>query len=187
MSKLMSWDIGRGRVRRLPAIQAYLGALTLLLVSLLAAGAQASTPTHRFLFAMSGSSTPAGDFNHACGAAVDSHGHIYVASSGHKAFDIFDAERKYLATIANSNGACGLAVDSNGDIVLAGGTSAGKLGAASGQYAWRLSIDGMFIRDVALAPSGAVLVTGEYSNGPIARYVQRCSNRPDGQSTVEPA
>lgn len=60
------------------------------------------------------------------------------------------------------------AVDSNGDIVLAGGTSAGKLDAASGQYAWRLAIGEMFIRDVALAASGAVLVTGEYSNGPIA-------------------
>jgi hypothetical protein len=58
--------------------------------------------------------------NHACGAATDSRGDVYVSSAGDSKIYIFDPEHhqlgERLAEITNSNEPCGLAVDSKGNL-----------------------------------------------------------------------
>ena len=61
---------------------------------------------------------PAQPFNHACGAAVDSQGDVYVASAGNNAIDVFDSAHKYLASIGGSVKPCGLAVTSKGELYV---------------------------------------------------------------------
>lgn len=100
-------------------ITALAAALAIFALLAIAASAQAGPPHHRFLSAFDGSDTPAGDFDKACGSAVDSEGNSYVASAGNGAIDVFDLDRQYLATIANANGPCGLAVGEDGDLYVA--------------------------------------------------------------------
>src|SRR4051794_32307379 len=57
-------------------------------------------------------------FNHACGAAVDSEGDVYVSSAGESKVRVFDSEHAELASISNSNEPCGLAVDSKGRLYV---------------------------------------------------------------------
>lgn len=61
---------------------------------------------------LTGADTPAGNFEDACGLAVDSQGRIYVSDYYHDAVDVFDAEGEYLTRIG-VEGPCGLAVDSS--------------------------------------------------------------------------
>jgi hypothetical protein len=56
--------------------------------------------------------------NHACGAAVDGEGDLYVANAGESRIEVFDPEGNHLASVTNSNEPCGLAVDSRGDLFI---------------------------------------------------------------------
>jgi hypothetical protein len=58
------------------------------------------------------------ELNHACGAAVDSQGDIYVASAGEGDVKVFSPTHVELAAIANVNEPCGLAVDGGGDLYV---------------------------------------------------------------------
>jgi len=57
-------------------------------------------------------------FNHACGAAVDSKGDVYVASAGESKVKVFDPAHTELTSIPNANEPCGLAVDSRGTLFV---------------------------------------------------------------------
>jgi streptogramin lyase len=102
--------------RRRVAVAA-LGALLLLIA---ASGSRAdvagAAPAHPFLASLDGSTTPDGEFDTACGVAVDSEGDVYVANNGKGAIDVFDAAGGYLTEIADANGPCDLAVDSMGNV-----------------------------------------------------------------------
>jgi hypothetical protein len=56
--------------------------------------------------------------NHACGAAVDSEGDVFVASAGESKVKVFDPEHDELTSIANANEPCGLAVDGKGNLYV---------------------------------------------------------------------
>jgi hypothetical protein len=86
----------------------------------LAAPALAGAPNHPRLPALDldGASTPSGEFDHACGTAVDSQGDVYVASAGESKIDVFDSAHTYLASIPDGNEPCGLAVDTRGDVFV---------------------------------------------------------------------
>jgi hypothetical protein len=77
-----------------------------------------AVPGHPFLSALDASQTPPGEFDHACGVAVDSEGDVYVASGGQDAIRIFDSSHAYLGSIAEPNEPCGLAVDSVGRLYV---------------------------------------------------------------------
>jgi WD40 repeat protein len=76
-----------------------------------------AAPVHPFLEANSldGSTTPGGEFDKACGVAVDDEGDVYVASAGNSAIDVFDPSGAYLTSISGAD-LCGLAVDSKGNV-----------------------------------------------------------------------
>jgi len=59
-----------------------------------------------------------GGFDHACGAAVDSEGDVYVASAGESKITVFDPAHAPLVSIPNPNEPCGLAVDSKGNLYV---------------------------------------------------------------------
>jgi hypothetical protein len=52
--------------------------------------------------------------NHACGAAVDSKGDLYLSSAGESKVNVYDPSHNFLTSIADSNTPCGLAVTSTG-------------------------------------------------------------------------
>jgi hypothetical protein len=56
--------------------------------------------------------------NHACGAALDSAGDVYVASTGEAKIKVFDPSHALLASIPNANEPCGLAVDTHGTLFV---------------------------------------------------------------------
>jgi hypothetical protein len=64
--------------------------------------------------------------NHACGAAVDSQGNVYVSSAGDSQIKVLDPELNPLATISNSNAPCGLAVNGRGRLFVTE-TATGKV------------------------------------------------------------
>jgi hypothetical protein len=113
------------RYSRSKAVGAFtaLGAL-LLLGGMFSFGVQlaGAAPTHPFLESFDGAGTPAGEFDKACGVAVDDKGDVYVADHGNDAIDVFDPTGAYLTSIAVAT-PCGLAVDSQGSVyvVTAGG------------------------------------------------------------------
>jgi hypothetical protein len=85
---------------------------SLLLWLAFASFAAAGPPTHLPL------EDPIGGFplNHACGAAVDSEGNIYVSNAGSDKIEVFDSAGKPLTSILNSNDPCGLAIDGAGNV-----------------------------------------------------------------------
>ena len=100
----------------------FLGQFVLCLGSvmcLLATSAHAAA-VHPFLpgASLDGSTTPAGDFDKACGTAVDSQGNVYVSSAGNSTIEVFDPEGEYLTSIADNNGPCSLAVDGKGNVYV---------------------------------------------------------------------
>ena len=52
--------------------------------------------------------------NHACGAATDSKGDLYLSSAGGSAIKVYDPSHNLLASIADANTPCGLAVSPTG-------------------------------------------------------------------------
>jgi sugar lactone lactonase YvrE len=78
----------------------------------------AAAPVHPFLEAASldGSTSPDGEFERACGVAVDGNGDVYVANSDKGAIDVYRPTGNYLTRIADAEGPCGLAVDSAGNV-----------------------------------------------------------------------
>ncbi len=89
------------------------GAALALLLLAFASPALAGPPTHlhKPVLDITG-------FDHACGAAVDSEGDIYVASAGEAKIRIFDLAHTELTSISNANEPCGLAVDSKGNLYV---------------------------------------------------------------------
>jgi hypothetical protein len=117
------------------ALRALAGAaLPLLLVAaaLLAPCAEAALtapPSHSFLFELRGfikepghipMPPPEGEFEDACGVAVDSAGDIYLADYYHHVIDVYNAGREYLTQIADPDpdGPCNLAVDAAGSLYV---------------------------------------------------------------------
>jgi hypothetical protein len=102
------------------------GLLLALILLAFASPAQAGPPTHLHKAALDlvgatpdpGLAHPPQPFNHACGAAVDSKGDVYVASAANNAIDVFNPAHEYLTSIANANAPCGLAVDSKGQLYV---------------------------------------------------------------------
>jgi sugar lactone lactonase YvrE len=52
--------------------------------------------------------------NHACGAAVDSQGDLYLASAGESKVNVYDPSHNFLTSIEDNNTPCGLAVTTTG-------------------------------------------------------------------------
>src|SRR3954471_5710550 len=73
--------------------------------------AEASPPAHT-----RDSALDITELNHACGAAVDSQGDVYVASAGDGEIKVFSPAHVELAAIANADEPCGLAVDGGGNL-----------------------------------------------------------------------
>lgn len=92
--------------------------VTVLLTIGINAGIAGAAPVHAFLSAdsLNGSTTPSGEFDNACGVAVDSKGDVYIANSANSAIDVFSPGGEYLTSIADPNLPCGLAVDSKGNV-----------------------------------------------------------------------
>ncbi len=91
----------------------------LLLVGIFSFGVQfaSAAPTHPFLESFDGAGTPAGEFDKACGIAIDDKGDVYVADHGNDAIDVFDPTGAFLTSIAAAT-PCGLAVDSHGSVYV---------------------------------------------------------------------
>src|SRR3954451_17769010 len=94
------------RVKTLSAL------LTISLFVLLVAQAQAAS-THPRKEALDTTG-----LNHACGAAVDSKGDLYLASAGDSKVKIYNAAHTLLTEISDSNQPCGLAVTTTGDLYV---------------------------------------------------------------------
>src|ERR1044072_1767695 len=92
--------------------------------------ARALVPNHPFLYEVSGSqpSTAAGEFDGACGVAVDDHGYIYLADYSKHRIEILDyapdegpppvSSVTRISAVDPLDGPCGLAVDSNGNLYV---------------------------------------------------------------------
>ena len=96
-------------------------ALVMLAACALSASLATAAPIHPPLATgLDGSGTPAGEFDKACGVAVDSQGDIYVASAGKSSIEVFDAGHAYLTTIEDAlvGEPCGLAVDGKGQLYV---------------------------------------------------------------------
>lgn len=115
-----------GLTTRALTIVGFLG-LFLAMAAILPRAASAA-PTHPFLEAASldGADTPSGEFENACGVAVDSKGDVYVANSANGAIDVFGPGGEYLTSIADPNAPCGLAVDTKGNVYVVD-TAAGNV------------------------------------------------------------
>lgn len=112
------------RPRALAVAAAGLAALVL------AAAAQgAPAPSHEFLFALEGGlkepghmvvPPPEGEFEDACGVAVDPAGDLYVSDYYHHTIDVYSHFREYLTQIRDPDpdGPCNLAVDAAGDVYV---------------------------------------------------------------------
>jgi hypothetical protein len=90
--------------------RACLATLALLLWLAPAAGA---VPTHPPLSVLD-----IAGLNHACGAAVDSQGDVYVSSAGESKIEVYSEAHAELTSISNIHEPCGLAVDSNGNLYV---------------------------------------------------------------------
>jgi Divergent InlB B-repeat domain len=92
-------------------------ALTTLLLTLLltlAASAQAaSSPFHP-----REKSLDVSGLNHACGAAVDSKGDLYLSNAGESKVNVYNSSHTLLTSIADANQPCGLAVTSTGNLYV---------------------------------------------------------------------
>ena len=79
------------------------------LALLLAVPAQGAAPTHvrREALDVTG-------LNHACGAAVDSKGDLYLASAGESKVNVYDPSHNLLTSIEDDKTPCGLAVSTTG-------------------------------------------------------------------------
>ena len=115
-----SWGTGMIRRPRRRATLSLASTLaTLVALAFTAAPALAAT-VHPPLpkLRIDGSTTPAATFSDPCGAAVDSHGDIYVADYGDKGVDVFGPEGAYLTQIVDPANPCALAVDSQGNVYV---------------------------------------------------------------------
>jgi hypothetical protein len=90
----------------------------------LAAGA-----THPFLFELRGFVSepghvvvppPEGEFEDACGVAVDTSGDVYISDYYHRTIDVYTHSHEYLTQIADPDpdGPCNLAVDAEGNLYV---------------------------------------------------------------------
>jgi len=87
----------------------------------------ALTATLLFVFAAPAQATPihprkevldVGGLNHACGAAVDSKGDLYLSSAGDSRIKVYDPSHNLLAEIKDENTPCSLAVTSTGNLYV---------------------------------------------------------------------
>jgi hypothetical protein len=104
-----------------------LASICLLGFALPAAAPCAPAPSHTFLFSLEGgvvnrvpTPPPEGEFEDACGVAIDSAGDLYVSDYYHHTVDVFGPGRAYLTQIADPDpdGPCNLAVDGAGDVYV---------------------------------------------------------------------
>jgi sugar lactone lactonase YvrE len=92
----------------------------LIFLCILPGSASAALPSRPFLPSVSldGSTSPGGEFDHACGVAFDSEGDLYVANASQDAIRIFGPSHAYVGTVANTHEPCGLGVDSTGRLYV---------------------------------------------------------------------
>jgi hypothetical protein len=90
-----------------------LGTVALFFWLVLVSSALAGPPNHQRTEALD-----IGGLNHACGAAVDSKGDIYLSSAGESKIKVFGPAHDELGSISNPNEPCGLAVDSKGTLYV---------------------------------------------------------------------
>jgi hypothetical protein len=85
----------------------------LALALLLTASAQAAAPSHvrREALDVTG-------LNHACGAAVDSKGDLYLASAGESKVNVYDPSHNLLTSINDANTPCALALTTTGNLYV---------------------------------------------------------------------
>lgn len=104
-----------------------------------------AAPIHTPLpeFDLVGAATPAGEFNKACGTAVDSEGDLYVANAGNPSNSAINAFKptgdpeepwEYLTSIENASKPCGLAVDSNGTLYVSESATENVIRCVPGVY-----------------------------------------------------
>jgi hypothetical protein len=111
------------------AILAGLAAFLAVVAAASPAKAIEAPPSHLFMGSVAGFvkeldqdpvPPPDGEFEDACGVAVDSAGDIYVADYYHRRIYVYDAGRTYMTQIADPDpdGPCDLAVDSTGNLYV---------------------------------------------------------------------
>jgi Divergent InlB B-repeat domain len=109
-------------------VAALLGLLAAALAAPSARAAEA-LPSHPFLFSLEGEvrepghipvPPPEGEFEDACGVAVDSAGDIYISDYYHRVIYVYNSAREYMTQIKDPDpdGPCNLAVDSSGDVYV---------------------------------------------------------------------
>lgn len=114
----------------MPRLRRAAGAIGLLLLALGLSSAPAwaaEAPTHPFLFSLEGAlegtkpvPPPEGEFEDACGAAVDSEGDIYVSDYYHRTIEVYGPSQDFLTQIADPDpdGPCNLAVGPAGELYV---------------------------------------------------------------------
>jgi DNA-binding beta-propeller fold protein YncE len=99
------------------------------LLSPSARAAQGAAPSHAFLFSLQGFlkepghmpvPPPEGEFEDACGVAVDSFGDTYISDYYHHVIYLYDPSHTYMTQIPDPDpdGPCNLAVDSEGRLFV---------------------------------------------------------------------
>ena len=105
------------------------GLLALLVLPAAASAQLTAAPSHNFLSSLQGFikepghipiPPPEGEFEDACGVAVDSFGDVYLADYYHRTIDVYGPTREYLTQIKDPDpdGPCNLAVDSEGHLYV---------------------------------------------------------------------
>src|SRR5262245_21120798 len=106
--------IGRvGKSTYLFASPPWLLATLLLSLAFSAASKASSTPFHA-----RDTARDVASLQHACGAAVDSKGYLYLSSAGEGKIKVFNSSHALLTEIEDANEPCGLAVTATGDLYV---------------------------------------------------------------------
>jgi len=103
--------------------------LTLLAIPAASSATVTAPPSHPFLFSLAGEvfepghrfvPPPEGEYEDACGVAVDGEGDIYIADYYHRLIYVYGPGQEYLAQFADPDpdGPCNLAVDAAGDVYV---------------------------------------------------------------------
>ncbi len=105
-------------VKRLRTVGGLLALLVIGTAMFAGAPSAVAASSHPFLGVNDGSETTSGEFEFACGVAVDEEGYLYVSSWGTSEVNIFDPAHEFVTSVEDEGGPCDLAVDSEGNIYV---------------------------------------------------------------------